>query len=65
MMVPKHWRKPQGELNAFMINIKGGQLSKKLGKTRRKARWNRGRGGLSHHSSEIIPRDNRLLKNPK
>jgi hypothetical protein len=41
-----------------MINIKEGQLSKNLGKTRRKERWNRGRRGLSHHSSEIILKDN-------
>jgi hypothetical protein len=48
-----------------MINIKEDQLSKNIGKTRRKTRWNRGRRGLSHHSSEIILRDNQLLKNPE
>jgi hypothetical protein len=37
-----------------MINIKEGQLSKNLGKTRRKTIWKGGRRGLSHHSSEII-----------
>jgi hypothetical protein len=48
----------------FMINIKEGQLSKNLGKTRIKTRWNRGRRGLSHHSSEIILKYNQLLENP-
>jgi hypothetical protein len=48
-----------------MINIKEGQLSKKLGKTRIKTIWNRGRRGLRHHSSEIILRDNQLLENPE
>jgi hypothetical protein len=48
-----------------MINIKEGQFSKNLGKTRRNTIWNRGRRGLSHHSSEIILRDNQLLENPE
>jgi hypothetical protein len=48
-----------------MINKKQGQLSKNLGKTRRKSRWIRGRRELSHHSSEIILRDNQLLENPE
>jgi hypothetical protein len=48
-----------------MININEGQLSKKLGKTRRKTRWKKGRRGLSHHSSKIILRDNHLLENPE
>jgi hypothetical protein len=48
-----------------MININEDQLSKKLGKTRRKKYMNRGRRGLSHHSSEIILRDNQLLENPE
>jgi hypothetical protein len=65
MMIPKNWRRPSGEINSFVINIKEGQFFKKLGKTRRKKRWNRGRRGLSHHSSEIILRDNQLLENPE
>jgi hypothetical protein len=40
-------------------------LSKKIGKTRRKERWNKGIRGLSHHFLEIIIRDNELLKNPE
>jgi hypothetical protein len=47
-----------------MINIKEDQLSKNIGKKRRKEIWNIGRRGLSHHSSEIIFRDRQLLKNP-
>jgi len=46
-----------------MINKKQGQLSKKLGKTKRSSRWIKGRRDLSHHSSEIIHRDNKLLEN--
>jgi hypothetical protein len=34
-----------------MINIKEEQLSKNIGKTRRKEIWNEGRRELSHHSS--------------
>jgi hypothetical protein len=48
-----------------MINIKEGQFSKNLGNTKIKTRWNRGRRGLSHHSSEIILRDNQFLGNPQ
>jgi hypothetical protein len=48
-----------------MIDIKEVQLSKNIGKTRRRTRWNRGRRGLSHHCSEIILRDNHLLENPE
>jgi hypothetical protein len=48
-----------------MIRKKQGQLSKKLGKTKRGARWNRGRRELRHHSSEIILRDNQLLESPE
>jgi hypothetical protein len=44
---------------------KEGQLSKNIGKTRRNIRWNRGRRGLSHHSSEIILRNNQMLENPE
>jgi hypothetical protein len=35
------------------------------GKTRRKVRWSRGRRGPSHHSSEIILRDNQLQNEPR
>ena len=48
-----------------MINKKKGQLSNKLGKTRRNSRWIRGRSELSHHSSKTILRDNQLPENPK
>jgi hypothetical protein len=48
-----------------MISKKQGQLSKKLGKTKRNSRWIKERRGLSHHSSEIILRDNQLLENPE
>jgi hypothetical protein len=48
-----------------MINMKEYQLSKNLERTKRKKGWNKGRRELSHHSSEIILRDNHLLKNPK
>jgi hypothetical protein len=48
-----------------MINIKEGQFSKKLGKTRRKTTLNRGRRELSHHYSEKILKENQLLENPK
>jgi hypothetical protein len=48
-----------------MINIKEIQLSKNLGKTRRSSRWNKGRRGISHHSSEIVLRDNQLLESPE
>jgi hypothetical protein len=46
-----------------MINKKKGQLSKKLRKTKINSKWIRGRRELSHHSSEIILRDNQLLEN--
>jgi hypothetical protein len=48
-----------------MINKKQGQLSKNLGKKRRNSRWIRARRELSHHSSEIILRDNQIPENPK
>jgi hypothetical protein len=48
-----------------MISIKKSQLSKNLGKTKRNSRWIRGRRDLSHHSSEIIHRDNKLLEIPE
>jgi hypothetical protein len=48
-----------------MINRKKGQLSKRLGKTIRNSRWIRGRRELSHHSSRIIHKDNKRLKNPE
>jgi hypothetical protein len=46
-----------------MISKKQGQLSKKLGKTKINSRWIRGRRELSHHSLEIILKDNQLLEN--
>jgi hypothetical protein len=46
-----------------MINKNKGQLSKNIGKKKRSSRWIRGRRELSHHSSEIILRDNQLLEN--
>jgi hypothetical protein len=48
-----------------MINKKQGQLTKNIGKTKRNSRWIRGRRELSHHSSEIILKDNQLLDNPE
>jgi hypothetical protein len=45
-----------------MISRKQGQLSKNLGKTKRNSIWIRGRRDLSHHSSEIIHRDIKLLE---
>jgi hypothetical protein len=48
-----------------MIRKKQGQLSKKLGKTKGNSRWIRRRREISHHSSEIILRDNQLIENPK
>jgi hypothetical protein len=47
-----------------MIRKNQGQLSKKFGQTKINSRWIRGRRELSHHSSEIILRDNKLLENP-
>jgi hypothetical protein len=47
-----------------MINKKQGQLSKNLGRTKRNSSWIRGTRELSHHSSEIILRDNQHLENP-
>jgi hypothetical protein len=40
------------------------ELSKNLGNTKRNSRWIRGRRDLSHHSLEIILRDNQLIENP-
>jgi hypothetical protein len=48
-----------------MINKTQGQISKNLGKTKKNSRWIRGRRDLSHHSSEIIHRDNKLLEIPE
>jgi hypothetical protein len=48
-----------------MIRKNQGQISKNLGKTRRNSRWIKGRRELSHHSSEIILRDNKLLESPE
>jgi hypothetical protein len=48
-----------------MINIEEDPLTKRLGKTRRKKRWSRGRREPSHHSSEIIFRDNPTPKEPR
>jgi hypothetical protein len=48
-----------------MINKNQGQLSKKFGKTKRNSRLIKGKRELSHHFSEIILRDNKLLENPK
>jgi hypothetical protein len=65
MMIPRHWKRPQGKLNAYMINRKQGQLSKRPGKTKINSRWIKGRRDLSHHSSEIIHRHNKHLRNPE
>jgi hypothetical protein len=48
-----------------MIRKNQGQLSKKLGKTKRSSRWIKGRRELSHHSSKIILGDKKLLENPE
>jgi hypothetical protein len=48
-----------------MISKNKGHLSKRLGKTIRNSRWIIGRRELSHHSSEIIHKDNKRLENPK
>jgi hypothetical protein len=48
-----------------MINRKKGQISKKIGKTKRNSRWIRRRRDLSHHSLEIIHRDNKILEIPE
>jgi hypothetical protein len=45
-----------------MISRNQGQLSKNLEKKKRNSRWIRGRRDLSHHSSEIIHRENKLLE---
>jgi hypothetical protein len=45
-----------------MINKNQGQLSKNLGNTKINLGWIRGRRDLSHHSLEIIHRDNKLLE---
>jgi hypothetical protein len=47
-----------------MNSRKQAQLSKKLGKTKRNSRWIIGRRDLSHHPSEIIHREIKLLENP-
>jgi hypothetical protein len=43
-----------------MMNGNQGQISKKLGKTRRNSIWIRGIRELSHHSLEIILRDRKI-----
>jgi hypothetical protein len=48
-----------------MIIIEEDQLSKRLGKTRKNARWSRERRGPSHNYLEMILRDNQLPRNPK
>jgi hypothetical protein len=48
-----------------MIRKNQGQLSKNLGKKKRNSRWIKGRRELSHHSSEIILRENQLIENPE
>jgi hypothetical protein len=48
-----------------MINKNQGHVSKRLGKTIRNSIWIRGRRELSHHSSEIIHKDRKCLKNPE
>jgi hypothetical protein len=48
-----------------MIGIEEDQLFKRLGKRRRNERWRRGRRGPSHHSSEIILKDNQLPMSPE
>jgi hypothetical protein len=44
---------------------KGRPTFQNLGNIRRKTIWNRGRRGLSHHSLEIILRDNQPIENPE
>jgi hypothetical protein len=48
-----------------MIRKKQGQLSKNLGKRKINSIWIIGRRDLSHHSSKIIHRDNKLLERQK
>jgi hypothetical protein len=48
-----------------MINIYEDPLTKRHEKTRRKEIWSRGRRQPSHHSLEIIFRDNELLRSPE
>jgi hypothetical protein len=48
-----------------MIIIEEDPLTKRLGKTRRKERWSKGRRGPSHHSSEIIFQGQPTLKEPR
>jgi hypothetical protein len=43
-----------------MINIKEDQPSREIGFTRIKVRWSREKKDTSHHSSEIVRRDNQL-----
>jgi hypothetical protein len=54
MMIPRLWKKLQGEKNAYMIRKKESLLSKNFGKTRGSLRGSRGRRGTSHHFSEIV-----------
>jgi len=48
-----------------MINKNQGQLFKNLRETKINSRWIRERRDPSHHSSEMILRDNQLLENPE
>jgi hypothetical protein len=51
-----------------MINIEEDPLTKRLGQTRRKERWIRGRRGPSYHYSEIIfqghpsPKESKMIE---
>jgi hypothetical protein len=65
MMIPRHWRKLQGEPSVFMINIEKKPLTKMIGKTIRNEIWSKERMGPSHHYSEIIFRDNQLPRSPQ
>jgi hypothetical protein len=47
-----------------MINIEEDQPFIELGLTKRKVRWIRERKGTSHHSSEIVLKENWLKMNP-
>jgi hypothetical protein len=55
---PKTLKKSIRKESIFMRRIKEGQLSKRLGMTRRKERWSKERKGISHHFSEIVLKDN-------
>jgi hypothetical protein len=59
-MILKLWKKPQGRKNVYMINIGESLLSKEPGKTRGILRRRRGRREISHHSLEIVLKDNQF-----